>query len=182
MAAQAVVFPFDTIRKRIMNDGIDGRPRLYRYEARCDAVVPLYFEQSNARITCDVKNLLHTSFHIHSFCTVLYINICICAYILLFTTCTHTVWIVCLSAASFPSCVIWTSPCHCSSLYSRLSTPIKSIFLFQCLLPLLFAAPLGVVSMLFGGRKASMRCITESGQRRSAVSQRGRFNSAAMSS
>lgn len=31
MAAQAIVFPFDTIRKRLMNDGIDGRPKLYRY-------------------------------------------------------------------------------------------------------------------------------------------------------
>lgn len=30
MSAQAIVFPFDTIRKRLMNDGIDGRPKLYR--------------------------------------------------------------------------------------------------------------------------------------------------------
>lgn len=35
MAAQGVVFPFDTIRKRIMNDGIDGRPRLYSSTWSC---------------------------------------------------------------------------------------------------------------------------------------------------
>ncbi|CDJ39075.1 hypothetical protein, conserved [Eimeria tenella] len=35
MAAQAIVFPFDTIRKRLMNDGIDGRPKLYSSTLSC---------------------------------------------------------------------------------------------------------------------------------------------------
>ncbi|KAL8440541.1 hypothetical protein Efla_003212 [Eimeria flavescens] len=34
MGAQAIVFPLDTIRKRIMSDGIDGGPRIYGWNER----------------------------------------------------------------------------------------------------------------------------------------------------
>lgn len=33
MGAQLVVFPFDTVRKRLMNDGAYGRPKLYAWVA-----------------------------------------------------------------------------------------------------------------------------------------------------